>query len=196
MPSRSDSSYSLTGHTSHSFTHLRVQRAWLQAILLLGFIQMVLGVLIVTFSLLVTTIVPGQSIRNSCPIWAGFPLAFSGLVGIVSWRRPFTPVITFFTLLSVLGIMLSLAGSVLSCQNAQMIRSLDPSCQLPSSVVKGHPSSQRGTNATQGVPETKRKSLERVEIDSLCKLSMPGKRDRLLTSRNKLPTGKRVTSQR
>nr|XP_056709473.1 protein ENTREP3 [Euleptes europaea] len=130
MPSRSDSSYSLTGPTSHSFTHLRVQRAWLQVILLLGFIQMILGILIVTFSLLVTTIVPGQSIRNSCPIWAGFPLAFSGLVGIVSWRRPFTPVITFFTLLSVLGIMLSLAGSVLSCQNAQMIRSLDPSCQL------------------------------------------------------------------
>ncbi|XP_054829196.1 protein ENTREP3 [Eublepharis macularius] len=130
MPSRSDSSYSLTARTSHSFTHLRVRRAWLQVILLLGFIQMVLGVLIVTFSLLVTTIMPVHSIRNSCPIWAGFPLALSGLVGIVSWRRPFTPVITFFTLLSVLGIMLSLAGSVLSCQNAQLVRSLEPSCQL------------------------------------------------------------------
>ncbi|NXU58530.1 F189B protein, partial [Turnix velox] len=31
---------------------------------------------------------------------------------------------TFFTLLSVLGIMLSLAGSILSCQNAQLVRSL------------------------------------------------------------------------
>ncbi|XP_077178579.1 LOW QUALITY PROTEIN: protein ENTREP3 [Paroedura picta] len=130
MPSRSDSSYSLTARTSHSFTHLRVQRAWLQVILLLGFIQMILGVLIVTFSLLVNTIMPRQSIRNSCPIWAGVPLAFSGIVGMVSWRRPFTPVITFFTLLSVLGIMLSLAGSVLSCQHAQLVRSLDSSCQM------------------------------------------------------------------
>ncbi|XP_062821008.1 protein ENTREP3 isoform X1 [Anolis carolinensis] len=123
MPSRSDSSYSLTARTSHSFTHLRVRRAWLQIILLLGFIQMVLGVLIVTLSLLVTTTVaPQNSLRSSCPIWAGFPLAFSGVVGIVSWRRPFTSVITFFTLLSVLGIMLSLAGSILSCRHAQQVK--------------------------------------------------------------------------
>ncbi|XP_029142034.1 protein FAM189B [Protobothrops mucrosquamatus] len=126
MPSRSDSSYSLTGRTSHSFTHLRVRRAWLQVILLLGFIQMILGVLIVTLSLLVTTSIPSQHpIGNSCPIWAGFPLAFSGVVGIVSWRRPFTPVITFFTLLSVLGVMLTLAGSILSCQHAQQVKSLE-----------------------------------------------------------------------
>ncbi|XP_053223981.1 protein ENTREP3 isoform X1 [Podarcis raffonei] len=128
MPSRSDSSYSLTARTtSRSFTHLRVRRAWLQIILLLGFVQMILGVLIVTLSLLVTTNMPSQShIRNACPIWAGFPLAFSGVVGIVSWRRPFTPVITFFTLLSVLGVMLTLAGSILSCQNAQQqVKSLE-----------------------------------------------------------------------
>nr|XP_013810022.1 PREDICTED: protein FAM189B-like [Apteryx mantelli mantelli] len=52
-------------------------------------------------------------------------LALSGLVGIVSWKRPFTLVITFFTLLSVLGIMLSLAGSILSCQSAQLVKSLE-----------------------------------------------------------------------
>ncbi|XP_053133298.1 protein ENTREP3 isoform X3 [Hemicordylus capensis] len=128
MPSRSDSSYSLTARTSHSFTHLRVRRAWLQITLLLGFIQMILGVLIVTLSLLVTTSTPEIPTRNSCPIWAGFPLALSGLVGIVSWRRPFTPVITFFTLLSVLGIMLSLAGSILSCKHAQQVEALE-SCE-------------------------------------------------------------------
>uniref|UniRef100_A0A803SPY6 Family with sequence similarity 189 member B n=1 Tax=Anolis carolinensis TaxID=28377 RepID=A0A803SPY6_ANOCA len=80
MPSRSDSSYSLTARTSHSFTHLRVRRAWLQIILLLGFIQMVLGVLIVTLSLLVTTTVaPQNSLRSSCPIWAGFPVSVDGV---------------------------------------------------------------------------------------------------------------------
>ncbi|XP_061872148.1 protein ENTREP3 isoform X2 [Colius striatus] len=125
MPSPSDSSRSLTGRTSRSLTHLRVQRSWLQILLVLGLIQVVLGVLIVAFSLVAATITPSAKIRHSCPSWAGFSLALSGLVGIVSWKRPFTLVITFFTLLSVLGVMLSLAGSILSCQNAQLVKSLE-----------------------------------------------------------------------
>ncbi|NXE84550.1 F189B protein, partial [Cochlearius cochlearius] len=125
MPSPSDSSRSLTGRTSRSLTHLRVQRTWLQILLVLGFIQVILGVLIVTFSLVAATITPSAKIRHSCPSWAGFSLALSGLVGIVSWKRPLTLVITFFTLLSVLGVMLSLAGSILSCQNAQLVKSLE-----------------------------------------------------------------------
>uniref|UniRef100_A0A8B9ZU98 Uncharacterized protein n=1 Tax=Anas zonorhyncha TaxID=75864 RepID=A0A8B9ZU98_9AVES len=106
MPSPSDSSHSLTGRTSRSLTHLRVQRTWLQILLVLGFIQVILGVLIVTFSLVAATITPSAKIRHSCPSWAGFS-------------------ITFFTLLSVLGVMLSLAGSILSCQNAQLVKSLE-----------------------------------------------------------------------
>ncbi|XP_035423337.1 protein ENTREP3 isoform X2 [Cygnus atratus] len=125
MPSPSDSSHSLTGRTSRSLTHLRVQRTWLQILLVLGFIQVILGVLVVTFSLVAATITPSAKIRHSCPSWAGFSLALSGLIGIVSWKRPFTLVITFFTLLSVLGVMLSLAGSILSCQNAQLVKSLE-----------------------------------------------------------------------
>ncbi|NWW93952.1 F189B protein, partial [Rhynochetos jubatus] len=125
MPSPSDSSRSLTGRTSRSLTHLRVQRTWLQILLVLGFIQVILGVLIVTFSLVAATITPSAKIRHSCPSWAGFSLALSGLVGIISWKRPLTLVITFFTLLSVLGVMLSLAGSILSCQNAQLVKSLE-----------------------------------------------------------------------
>ncbi|NXJ70413.1 F189B protein, partial [Rostratula benghalensis] len=125
MPSPTDSSRSLTGRTSRSLTHLRVQRTWLQILLVLGFIQVILGVLIVTFSLVAATITPSAKIRHSCPSWAGFSLALSGLVGIVSWKRPLTLVITFFTLLSVLGVMLSLAGSILSCQNAQLVKSLE-----------------------------------------------------------------------
>ncbi|XP_074930916.1 protein ENTREP3 [Phalacrocorax aristotelis] len=124
-PPPSDSSRSLTGRTSRSLTHLRVRRTWLQILLVLGFIQVILGVLIVTFSLVAATITPSAKIRHSCPSWAGFSLALSGLVGIVSWKRPLTLVITFFTLLSVLGVMLSLAGSILSCQNAQLVKSLE-----------------------------------------------------------------------
>ncbi|NXE69892.1 F189B protein, partial [Calcarius ornatus] len=125
MPSPSDSSRSLTGRSSRSLTHLRLQRAWLQVLLVLGLVQAVLGVLIVTFSLVAATITPSAKIRHSCPSWAGFSLALSGLVGIVSWKRPLTLVIAFFTLLSVLGVMLSLAGSILSCQNAQLVKTLE-----------------------------------------------------------------------
>ncbi|XP_050786017.1 protein ENTREP3 isoform X1 [Gopherus flavomarginatus] len=135
MPSTSDSSYSLTGRSSRSITHLRVQRTWLQILLVLGFIQVILGILIITFSLVAATITPSTKVRHSCPSWAGFLLALSGLVGIVSWKRPFTLVITFFTLLSVLGIMLSLAGSILSCQNAQLVKSLDACTREKDSCV-------------------------------------------------------------
>ncbi|NXE94682.1 F189B protein, partial [Menura novaehollandiae] len=125
MPSPTDSSRSLTGRSSRSLTHLRLQRTWLQVLLVLGLVQAILGVLIVTFSLVAATITPSTKIRHSCPSWAGFSLALSGLVGIISWKRPLTLVVAFFTLLSVLGIMLSLAGSILSCQNAQLVKTLE-----------------------------------------------------------------------
>ncbi|NXM92201.1 F189B protein, partial [Oenanthe oenanthe] len=125
MPSPTDSNRSLTGRSSRSLTHLRLQRTWLQVLLVLGLVQAILGVLIVTFSLVAATITPSTKIRHSCPSWAGFSLALSGLVGIVSWKRPLTLVIAFFTLLSVLGVMLSLAGSILSCQNAQLVKTLE-----------------------------------------------------------------------
>ncbi|XP_067395281.1 protein ENTREP3 [Emydura macquarii macquarii] len=135
MPSPSDSSHSLTGRSSRSLTQLRLQRTWLQILLVLGFVQVILGILIITFSLVAATITPSPKVRNSCPSWAGFLLALSGLIGIISWKRPFTLVITFFTLLSVLGIMLSLAGSILSCQNAQLVTSLEACTREKGSCV-------------------------------------------------------------
>uniref|UniRef100_A0A7M4E5S5 Endosomal transmembrane epsin interactor 3 n=1 Tax=Crocodylus porosus TaxID=8502 RepID=A0A7M4E5S5_CROPO len=132
-----DSSHSLTGRSSRSLTHLRMQRTWLQTLLVLGFIQVILGILIVTFSLVAATITPAPKIRHSCPYWAGFSLALSGLVGVVSWKRPITVVITFFTLLSVLGVMLGLAGSILSCQNAQLVKSLEMDMCMCCSVRSG-----------------------------------------------------------
>ncbi|XP_049638194.1 protein ENTREP3 isoform X3 [Suncus etruscus] len=123
MPSPSDSSRSLTSRPStRGLTHLRLHRPWLQALLTLGLAQVLLGILVVTFSMVASSVTTTESIKRSCPSWAGFSLAFSGMVGIVSWKRPFTLVISFFSLLSVLCVMLSMAGSVLSCKNAQLAR--------------------------------------------------------------------------
>ncbi|XP_062048406.1 protein ENTREP3 isoform X3 [Lepus europaeus] len=149
MPSPSDSSRSLTSRPStRGLTHLGLHRPWLQALLTLGLAQVLLGILVVTFSMVASSVTTTESVKRSCPSWAGFSgwvhpvargshrcfparlslcplcpqLAFSGVVGIVSWKRPFTLVISFFSLLSVLCVMLSMAGSVLSCKNAQLAR--------------------------------------------------------------------------
>uniref|UniRef100_A0A2R9ANQ3 Endosomal transmembrane epsin interactor 3 n=1 Tax=Pan paniscus TaxID=9597 RepID=A0A2R9ANQ3_PANPA len=140
MPSPSDSSRSLTSRPStRGLTHLRLHRPWLQALLTLGLVQVLLGILVVTFSMVASSVTTTESIKRSCPSWAGFSLAFSGVVGIVSWKRPFTLVISFFSLLSVLCVMLSMAGSVLSCKNAQLARDFQQ-CSLEGKVCVCCPS--------------------------------------------------------
>lgn len=54
---------------------------------------MLLGILVVTFSMVASSVTTTESVKRSCPSWAGFSLAFSGVVGIVSWKRPFTLVV-------------------------------------------------------------------------------------------------------
>ncbi|KAG8549380.1 hypothetical protein GDO81_021378 [Engystomops pustulosus] len=128
MPSPTDSSFSLTGRTSRSLSQLRLHRAWTHVLLALGFVQVILGVLIVTFSLVTASITTNAKIKHSCPSWAGFSLAVSGLIGCISWKKPITLVVTAFTLVSALSVMLSLAGSILACQNGQLVKSFN-SCK-------------------------------------------------------------------
>ncbi|XP_045154287.1 protein FAM189B [Echinops telfairi] len=140
MTSPSDSSRSLTSRPStRGLTHLRLHRPWLQALLTLGLAQVLLGILVVTFSMVASSVTTTESIKRSCPSWAGFSLAFSGVVGIVSWKRPFTLVVSFFSLLSVLCVMLSMAGSVLSCKNAQLARDFQD-CSMEGQVCVCCPS--------------------------------------------------------
>uniref|UniRef100_A0A5F9CAJ0 Endosomal transmembrane epsin interactor 2 n=1 Tax=Oryctolagus cuniculus TaxID=9986 RepID=A0A5F9CAJ0_RABIT len=73
----------------------------------------------------------GRLVEKSSPGAAGGTsgVLLSGLIGVVSWKRPLSLVITFFMLLSAVCVMLNLAGSILSCQNAQLVDSL-AGCQL------------------------------------------------------------------
>uniref|UniRef100_A0A8C0PN01 Family with sequence similarity 189 member B n=1 Tax=Canis lupus familiaris TaxID=9615 RepID=A0A8C0PN01_CANLF len=121
MPSPSDSSRSLTSRPStRGLTHLRLHRPWLQALLTLGLAQVLLGVLVVTFSMVASSVTTTESIKRSCPSWAGFS-------------------ISFFSLLSVLCVMLSMAGSVLSCKNAQLARDFQD-CSMEGKVCVCCPS--------------------------------------------------------
>ncbi|XP_038624425.1 protein FAM189B [Tachyglossus aculeatus] len=110
-------------------TRLGPGRPWGRALLGLGVAQLVLGVLVAAGSLLAASFTASNKMQRSCPSWAGFSLTLSGLVGIVCWKRPLTLVISFFSLLSVLCVVVSLAGAVLTCRNAQLARDFHD-CQL------------------------------------------------------------------
>ncbi|XP_069481029.1 protein ENTREP2 [Ambystoma mexicanum] len=114
---------------SRSLSRLREYRTRSRIMLSLGVSQMVLGCLIVAVSFAALALTTSARVRHSCPFWAGFSVLLSGLIGVVSWKRPLSLVITFFMLLSAVCVMLNLAGSILSCQNAQLVNSLE-GCQL------------------------------------------------------------------
>ncbi|XP_070985906.1 protein ENTREP2-like isoform X2 [Oncorhynchus clarkii lewisi] len=114
---------------SRSLSRLREFRTRTRIMLSLGVSQMVLGSLILAVSFAALALTTSPRVRHSCPFWAGFSVLLSGLIGVVSWKRPLSLVITFFMLLSAVCVMLNLAGSILSCQNAQLVNSLED-CQL------------------------------------------------------------------
>ncbi|XP_061671471.1 protein ENTREP2 isoform X2 [Syngnathoides biaculeatus] len=114
---------------SRSLSRLREYRTRTRIMLALGVSQMVLGSLILAVSFAALALTTSPRVRHSCPFWAGFSVLLSGLIGVVSWKRPLSLVITFFMLLSAVCVMLNLAGSILSCQNAQLVNSLEE-CQL------------------------------------------------------------------
>nr|KAF6396655.1 family with sequence similarity 189 member B [Rousettus aegyptiacus] len=118
MPSPSDSSRSLTSRPStRGLTHLRLHRPWLQALLTLGLAQVLLGILVVTFSMVASSVTTTESIKRSCPSWAGFSLAFSGVVGIVSWKRPFTLVNLLFSVcgLTICAAVICTLSAIVCC---------------------------------------------------------------------------------
>ncbi|KAM5207362.1 protein ENTREP2 isoform 1-T1 [Hipposideros larvatus] len=112
-----------------SLSRLRECPGRSRIVLALGATQMALGCLIVAVSFAALALTTSARVRHSCPFWAGFSVLLSGLIGVVSWKRPLSLVITFFMLLSAVCVMLNLAGSILSCQNAQLVSALE-GCQL------------------------------------------------------------------
>uniref|UniRef100_A0A3Q2PZ75 Family with sequence similarity 189 member B n=1 Tax=Fundulus heteroclitus TaxID=8078 RepID=A0A3Q2PZ75_FUNHE len=94
-------------------------------LLYLGLCHLGLGAMVLAFSFTSMAFTSSARVRQSCPFWAGFFVVASGIVGIISWRRPLTLVqVSLFMLLSAVCVILSLAGSMLSCQNAQMVKSM------------------------------------------------------------------------
>lgn len=53
----------------------------------------------------------------------------SGIIGLTTWKRPMILLVNLFVLLSVVCILLNLAGFILGCQGAQFVSSV-PRCDL------------------------------------------------------------------
>ncbi|XP_053350786.1 protein ENTREP3 [Clarias gariepinus] len=128
MPSPSDSSSAASLSGSRAFSGSRRStsgraRASARVLLYLGLCHLALGAMVLAFSFTSLAFSASARVRQSCPFWAGFFVVASGIVGVISWRRPFTLVVSLFMLLSAVCVILSLAGSMLSCQNAQMVKS-------------------------------------------------------------------------
>ncbi|XP_061572876.1 protein ENTREP3 [Cololabis saira] len=134
MPSPSDSSSVASASGSRGWSDSRRGMSGrgpggARVLLYLGLCHLGLGAMVLAFSFTSMAFTSSARVRQSCPFWAGFFVVASGIVGIISWRRPLTLVVSLFMLLSAVCVILSLAGSMLSCQNAQMVKSM-LTCQV------------------------------------------------------------------
>ncbi|XP_034397999.1 protein FAM189A2 [Cyclopterus lumpus] len=98
-------------------------------LLSLGLLQLLLGGSMVVLCFGALALSSSPPIRNSCPFWAGSSVILSGIVGLTTWRRPMLLLVNVFVLLSLVCVLLNLAGFILCCQGAQLVSSMT-SCQL------------------------------------------------------------------
>nr|XP_009300089.1 protein FAM189A2 isoform X2 [Danio rerio] len=98
-------------------------------LLSLGLLQLVLGCSMVALSFGALSLSNSPPIRNSCPFWAGSSVILSGIIGLTTWKRPMLLLVNLFVLLSVVCILLNLAGFILCCQGVQLVSSTI-NCQL------------------------------------------------------------------
>ncbi|XP_069481882.1 endosomal transmembrane epsin interactor 1 isoform X2 [Ambystoma mexicanum] len=98
-------------------------------LLSLGLLQLILGCCMVALSFGALSLSGSLQIKNSCPFWAGSSVILSGIIGLTTWRRPMVLLVNLFVLLSVVCVLLNLAGFILGCQGAQFVSSMT-SCQL------------------------------------------------------------------
>ncbi|KAM6469886.1 endosomal transmembrane epsin interactor 1 isoform 1-T1 [Liasis olivaceus] len=98
-------------------------------LLSLGLLQLILGCCMVALSFGALSLSNSPQVKNSCPFWAGSSVILSGIIGLTIWKRPMILLVNLFVLLSVICVLLNLAGFILGCQGAQFVSSV-PRCDL------------------------------------------------------------------
>ncbi|KAM5328318.1 endosomal transmembrane epsin interactor 1 isoform 2-T2 [Glossophaga mutica] len=98
-------------------------------LLSLGLLQLILGCCMVALSFGALSLSSSPQVKNACPFWAGSSVILSGIIGLTTWKRPMILLVNLFVLLSVVCVLLNLAGFILGCQGAQFVSSV-PRCDL------------------------------------------------------------------
>ncbi|NXE52316.1 F1892 protein, partial [Casuarius casuarius] len=98
-------------------------------LLSLGLLQLILGCCMVALSFGALSLSGSAQVKNACPFWAGSSVILSGIIGLTTWKRPMILLVNLFVLLSVICVLLNLAGFILGCQGAQFVSSV-PRCDL------------------------------------------------------------------
>ncbi|NWU71226.1 F1892 protein, partial [Pterocles burchelli] len=95
----------------------------------LGLLQIILGCSLVALNFGALSLSSAPQVKNACPFWAGSLVILSGILGLTTWKRPVMLLANLFVLLSVICVLLNLAGFILGCQGVQFVSSV-PRCDL------------------------------------------------------------------
>ncbi|NXV92426.1 F1892 protein, partial [Calonectris borealis] len=98
-------------------------------LLSLGLLQIVLGCSLVALNFGALSLSSAPQVKNACPFWAGSSVILSGILGLTTWKRPMMLLANLFVLLSIICVLLNLAGFILGCQGVQFVSSV-PRCDL------------------------------------------------------------------
>ncbi|NXG81667.1 F1892 protein, partial [Stercorarius parasiticus] len=93
-------------------------------LLSLGLLQIVLGCSLVALNFGALSLSNAPQVKNACPLWAGCSVILSGILGLVAWKRPMVVLANLFVLLSMVCVLLNLAGFILGCQGIQFVSSV------------------------------------------------------------------------
>ncbi|XP_074426745.1 endosomal transmembrane epsin interactor 1 [Larus michahellis] len=92
-------------------------------------LQIVLGCSLVALNFGALSLSSAPQVKNVCPLWAGCSVILSGILGLMAWKRPMVVLANLFVLLSIICVLLNVAGFILGCQGIQFVSSV-PKCNL------------------------------------------------------------------
>ncbi|NXW93033.1 F1892 protein, partial [Alopecoenas beccarii] len=90
----------------------------------LGLLQVVLGCSLVALNFRALSLSSGPQVKNAYSFWAGSSVILSGILGLMSWKKPVVVLANLFVLLSIICVLLNVAGLVLGCQGIQFVSSI------------------------------------------------------------------------
>ncbi|OPJ82313.1 protein FAM189A2 [Patagioenas fasciata monilis] len=90
----------------------------------LGLLQVVLGCSVVALNFKALSLSSGPQVKNGSSFWAGSSVILSGILAIMSWKKPVMVLANLFVILSIICVLLNVAGLILGCQSIQFVSSI------------------------------------------------------------------------